>query len=297
MEPSLKNRSITTLKQLALGDAPQIAKAAKHILDHQGDFALAPIRETARRARVSTNTLVRLAQQAGFESYDALRAPFRHALLVQRGEQPDWLAAQGTVLAQAAGNTLDTVTHTLRRQNPARLEQAVALLLGAGQVYVSAVRASHALAYFFEYVGRMALKNLTLVPRHMGQTIDDLAGIGAGDVLFAITFTPYSRETIEACRFAQARDAKLVLLSDSEVAMPGLEPDVTLVAAQLSTHHFGSYAGAMALLDVLLAMLVEAAGEEAAKRIASYEALRREHAAYWTEKKTSVPRDRPTTTA
>ena len=164
-------------------------------------------------------------------------------------------------------------------------ERVAALLLGANNVYLTAVRASYALAYYFHYVGRMALPSLQLIPRHMNSAIDELNYADAGDVMIAISFTPYSRETIEACKFARKKGVKLVLISDSDVVSSDFTPDETLVASVISTHHFGCYAGAMAVIESLLALLVSLGGEDARERIRSYEDLRKENNAYWIAQK------------
>ena len=103
--------------------------------------------------------------------------------------------------------------------------------------------------------------------------------------MIAITFTPYSRETIEACAFARRKGMKLILISDSEIVSPDFSADETLIASVLSTYHFGSYAGAMALIETLIAMLVARGGAEAQDRIASYEQLRSDNQAYWVAQK------------
>jgi DNA-binding MurR/RpiR family transcriptional regulator len=76
----------------------------------------------------------------------------------------------------------------------------------------------------------MALPTLQLIPRHMNSPIDEIRNAGADDVLVAITFTPYSRDTIEACKYAQSKGMKLILNSDSDFVVPELTPEVTLIA-------------------------------------------------------------------
>lgn len=266
---------------------------AKYVIDNPADFGLDPIRETARKAGVSTYTLVRMAQTLGFDGYEAFRAPFRHALVSTTGfaEHPEWIdrlrasGPVGRVQADASMNSLAVVQRSLERLNPAGLDHAVTLMLEARAVYVTAVRASHAMAHYFHYAGRMALPTLHLIPRHMGSAIDDLNAAQAGDVMLAITVAPYSRETIEACRFAQSRGIRLILLADSDVVAPDLKPDAMLVVSVLSTHHFGCFSGIAAALEVLLALLVERGGPEAQARILSYETLRKGHNAYWVGEK------------
>ncbi|MEM9737424.1 MAG: SIS domain-containing protein, partial [Pseudomonadota bacterium] len=200
--------------------------------------------------------------------------------------RPDWLAEMGrrsfaTPQARAVENTLGTVNRSLYQQDPAQMVRLADAMLGARMVYLTASRASYALAYFLHYVGRMALPSLHLIPRHMNSPIDELSVARPGDMMLAITFTPYSRDTVEACRFAQSRGVRLVLLTDSDVAVPDLAPEETLVASTLSTHYFGSYTGAMAVLELLVATLIDRAGPEAIARIDAYGKLRRDHDFYW----------------
>ncbi|TMV77804.1 MurR/RpiR family transcriptional regulator [Thioclava sp. BHET1] len=293
VDPILKNRVNSDIKD-ALPDLSRgLHKAAKYVIDHPSDFGLDSIRETARKSGVSTYTLVRLAERLGFASYDELREPFRHALVSEAASvaRPEWAESVkeagplGEVQARAAVNTLAIVQRSLERQGPDQMQRVVELLLSARTVYVTAVRASYAMAYYLHYVGRMALPTLQLIPRHMNSAIDELNAAGEGDVIIAITFTPYSRETIAACQFARRKGLKLILISDSEIVAPDFSADETLIASVLSTHHFGCYAGAMAVIETLIALLVARGGEASRQRIKSYEDLRQESQAYWVAQK------------
>ena len=127
----------------------------------------------------------------------------------------------------------------------------------------------------------MALPTLQLIPRHMNSPIDEMRNAGADDVLVAITFTPYSRDTIEACKYAQSKGMKLILISDSDFVVPELTPEVTLIASTLSTHYFGTFTGAMAVVESLITILVARGGDDARERINAYKDLRNEIDAYW----------------
>lgn len=291
MDPTLKNRTISNIKKKTSDLSPRLQAAAKYILDNEADFGLDSIRETARKSGVSSYTLVRLSRQLGFGGFEELREPFRHALVSLNIPTTDapwlekWQDADTGALTAAASNSMAIVSRSLERQSPARIREVAELMTSAREVYVTAMRASYGLAYNFQYVGRMALKSLQIVPRHMSSAIDELSDAGPEDVLIAITFTPYSHETIEAMAFAKSRGVRLVVVSDSEIVAPGLDAEHTLLVSTNSTHHFACNAGAMAVLELLLAMLVEIGGSEAAKRIATYERLRNGYRAYWSVKK------------
>ncbi|PWQ99636.1 MurR/RpiR family transcriptional regulator [Leucothrix arctica] len=293
MDPTLKNRLLAKLKEV-IPELPRgLSVAAKYIIDHPSDFGLDPIRETARKAGVSTYTLIRLAERVGLNSYDELREPFRKALVSasMSDNQPEWIKGLaekgelGKVQAEAAANSMAIVQQSLEHQSLEAMERVTQLLLTANNVYLTAVRASYAVAFYFHYVGRMALPSMHLIPRHMASAIDDLHNAGEGDVLIAIATTPYSRETIEACRFAKSKGVKLILISDSEIVSPDFQADEALVASVLSSHYFGCYTGMMAMVENLLAMLVAQGGDEARQRIKSYEALREETNVYWVKQK------------
>ncbi len=293
MDPTLKSRTIAAIKSEIGHLSPQLRQAAKYVVDHQGAFGLDPIRDTARKAGVSTYTLVNMAKRFGFDSFEALREPFRHALIATTQTTADtaWEAdmraagPQGVVIADAAKNAQTIVAHTLERQNLEAFEAVIDTLTGARTVYLTAVRSSFSMAYYLHYVGRMALPSLELIPRHMNSAIDDLNDAGPGDVMIAITITPYSRETMRACEFAKKKGVKLVLITDSEVVSPRLDPEHTLVASVLSTHDFACFSGMMAMIETLIALLVHRGQDTARARIKSYETLRRENNAFWIAQK------------
>ncbi len=274
-----------------------LQQVAKYISDNPADFGLDTIRRSADKIGVSANTLVRMAQYLGFSSFDELREPFRQTLVVEQSTDAadDWLSrmaaneAFGARQAKIVRNEMSVLNRSLRQLNLELAQSVVDELSHARNAFITATRSSYALAHYFHYVGRMAIPGLQLVPRHMGSPIDDMASIDNRDVLLAITFTPYSAETIQALKFANKCDAKVILLSDSELIAPNIKVDHLLRVETHSTHHFACYVGAMAVLETLLGLLMSQGDAEVVERIARYEDLREDIGAYW---KAKLPRIR-----
>jgi DNA-binding MurR/RpiR family transcriptional regulator len=277
---------------------PRLKLAAKYIVDNENEFGMDPIRVSAEKIGVSANSLVRLANLLGFDSFDELREPFRSSLLTRydaaTGE--GWIARLsdtggfGKSHARTVRNEVDIVMQSLRLLTAEKAESAVSMLMQARNAYVTATRATYALAYYFHYVGRMALPNLHLIPRHMGSPVDEMISVTEQDVLLAITFPPYSADTISALRLAKRKGTKIILISDSELIAPSIDVDLFLKVSLLSHHHFSCFAGAMAVLDSLLYHLVSQGGKEAQARITSYEDLREDFGAYWHDKRPKLRR-------
>lgn len=293
MDPTLKSRILTQLKSGISDFTPRMQMIAKYILDHPTDFGLDPIRKTADKIGVSTYSLVRAAKTLGFDGFTQLRAPFRHALVAAplTAPSPRWRESTtyadpiARAHAESSRNAMSIVGASLDRLRSDQIAKASDLMLAARTAYVTAVRSSYAIAYYFHYVGRMALPGLQLIPRHMNSAIDELNSAGPQDVMIAITITPYSRETIDACKFAQSRGVRLILVTDSAVVSPDLNPDVTFEVTTLSTHHFACFTGLMAVIETLLAAMVVRGGPDARDRIESYESLRDSFDAYWPPRK------------
>lgn len=272
---------------------PALQAAAKYILDHPGDFGLDPIRGTADKIGVSSNVLVRLAHHMGFDGFDAFRAPFRDALVTDKEEHlgQSWLAdmrggdALDHAQAKYAQNEQNVVMRSLRLMKPERVRQALNIITSSNRCFVTATRASFALSYYFSYAGRMAHPGIQLVPRHMGAATDDLLDADQDDCLIAITVRPYSADTIQSMRMARRRNLPIILVSDSEVIAPGIEPDVVFPVSTRSLHHFSSYSGAMAVLECLLGHLFNADGDAARDRVDNYQKAREDTGAYWQPSK------------
>ncbi|KIC09680.1 iron dicitrate transport regulator FecR [Leisingera sp. ANG-M1] len=290
LDPKQTIRLIQHLKDQMDALPPKLKAAAKYVIDHPGDFGLDTVRVSAQKTGISANGFVRLAQHLGYDSFEAFRAPFRAALTTTHEADlgQDWLermsteSPAGALQAAAARNQLNITSRSLRLMTAESSQAITETLLNATRCIVTATRSSYALAYYFHYVGRMALPRLELVPRHMGAALDDLLEIGPEDCLIALTFAPYSASTIQALRLAGERGAKVILISDSEVIAPGIRTDHVLAVAANSLHPFGAIGGAMAVLECLLTHLIEAAGPEALRRIEAYDALRQDSGAYWS---------------
>ena len=160
MDPTLKMKTTAALKDGILQFTPQMKAAAKYVVDHPSAFGLDSIRETARKAKVSTYTLVNMTKTLGFPSYEALRKPYRHALTspVNTQSDPDWLSdvrdrsQTGGVYADAAKNAFSIVSNSLERQDFSEMENIVEMLFSAKTVYLTAVRRCFAFYYSTQFL-------------------------------------------------------------------------------------------------------------------------------------------------
>jgi DNA-binding MurR/RpiR family transcriptional regulator len=82
-----------------------------------------------------------------------------------------------------------------------------------------------------------------------------MRSVRKGDVMIAVSFSPYAEETIAVAKAATERGAKLVAISDSRMSPLAKLAQVTLVVQDNSTLGFRSLSSTMGLAQSLFIAL------------------------------------------
>jgi DNA-binding MurR/RpiR family transcriptional regulator len=98
-----------------------------------------------------------------------------------------------------------------------------------------------------------------------------LRAVGDGDVLLAVSVTPYVRQTIDGVGYAKKRGARIVAVTDSE-----LSPLVSLADATIQVHtetpsFFHTMTPAFAAVECLAAMVAARRGPDGLAALAASE--------------------------
>ncbi|MGE8492531.1 MULTISPECIES: MurR/RpiR family transcriptional regulator [Comamonas] len=259
--------------------SPSLQQVARYVLDHPNEVVTQSMRSVGQHAQVPPTTLVRFAQTCGFEGWN----PFKQALTADMGLTGEVANAYGerarSLLGRAQDQQLTAEMFAMQRSNldlteqhsAARLTAAAQLLETADQVHVMGMRACFPVAFSLVYVYRLFRRSVHLLEGMGGVREMQLRAIDAGDALVAISFAPYSQETVHAVELARARGCKVLALTDSLASPLSLAADETLLFAVNSPSFFPSVTAAQALSESLLEVLVSRAGPQAVARIESAE--------------------------
>ncbi|WP_298286204.1 MurR/RpiR family transcriptional regulator [Acidocella sp.] len=203
----------------------RLAQVAKFALDHPDEMALNTVAELAAAAGVQPSAMVRFAQTLGYSGFSELQGVFRSRL---RDRWPDYQerltkvqdetggsADSSSVLARFVETSMRSLVHLPETISGEAFEAAVTLLARARTIYVLGQRRVFPVAAYLSYMlGKLEMRHMLL--DNAGSMIDIQAGgMGPGDVLLAVTFTPYTPVTVDIANQATARGAKLVAITDS----------------------------------------------------------------------------------
>lgn len=268
---------------------PELQKAAGFMVKHPEEVGLNSMRCVASAAGVKPATITRLTKALGFSEYESLREPFRQRL--RRGSPKFALRLQD---AQSRVETDDeSVYAELRRQEIANIEQSLSddnfsgikaaakTLHVSRNIYVLGLRGAHAPAFLFYYAYQLFKGNSRLLDTGAGIFADQLRGIAAEDALLVISFSPYTRLTIDAVEYAAEAGTKIIAVTDSVVSPAANHAAHTIVTNNQSPSFYHSFTGALAVTHALITLLVTKAGGDAVQVVAEAEQQLARISAYW----------------
>jgi DNA-binding MurR/RpiR family transcriptional regulator len=243
----------------------RMQQIGRHILDHPNDFALETLAVIAARCGAQPSAIVRFAQAFGFEGASQMQRLFRDGLIsnnaalgyADRVRQLDNSIAEGgaepdRLLAEFVEGNVLALNNLLQMIDVADLKAAVLAIADAGVVAVVGFRRSFPVASYLAYSLLQAEKRTLFVDGVGGLAHQQLQAIGKGDLLIAVSYHPYSEETVGAVNEAIRRGARVLAISDSLVSPIATPADTVLLVRDSEVRKFRSLSASMCLAQALV---------------------------------------------
>lgn len=267
---------IASLERAFASFGTELQRAATWVMHHPREVGLLSMRQQALQAGVTPNTMIRLAQVVGYDSYIPFRQVFQDAL---RNAGPGYRERvqhlQETTPAGFDDALLRTHLHNVQsptqRNTPEALAQAVQRMRAARRVFFLGTRSCFAISYHFAYAYSMIAANGTLVHGLGGTYPDQLDSAGPGDLLVCITQNPYGRHALEAAQACHRAGVEVLALTDSPLAPVLAHTSQALWFDAGTPSYFHSMLGSLALVERLLAKLAASGDQAMLERIESFE--------------------------
>lgn len=231
----------------------RLQQCADHVARHLDTIALSTVAQVAQGAGVPPSAMMRFCQIMGFSGYAEMQRLFRDALL---RAAPDYATRLANLKAGGAGHPSTLVAEFVeagrqslealaRDLDETTLDQAVTVLSGARTIHLAGFRRSFPvasyLAYVFDKLGVAAVL-------HDGVAgLGQLSGLQDGDALLAITFAPYSPETLALADEARVRGLPVIALTDPPATRLAGIADHVLTVTEIDFGAFRSLSAAIAL--------------------------------------------------
>ena len=256
--PVTVNALFARLQEDSLSLPKRLRQCAAFVLLNPERIAVSTVSEFAEMADVQPSAVVRFCQVLGFSGFSQMQQLFREAyaqrqwpdyanrLELLHSEAADSPAALLGEFISAGRSSLDNLLKSL---DMCDLEASVDLISNADIIHVAGFRRSMAvstyLAYAFEKLGAASIQHAEIGGIGSHQTL------GKNDVLIAISFEPYSVETVDLAAHARSVGTRVVAITDTATSPLRRLGTETLTVAETDVGAFRPLAATLALAMTL----------------------------------------------
>ncbi|HVY51722.1 MAG TPA: MurR/RpiR family transcriptional regulator [Devosia sp.] len=251
------------------GSLPKrLTQVAAYALDNPDEIAFRTAASIAGAANVQPSTLVRFAQQFGFEGFSSLQQIFRARLKERTSsyEERLRLLEQDSAAIPESASILNGFINAGHRSlnalsqavDPEAFDRAVELLAGAQTIFLIAKRRSYPISSYMAYAfGKLRVKCIA-VGTSSGIDDDVLALAGPKDAAFAASFSPYASESAGQARAMADRGVPVVSLTDSAFSPLAECSKIWFEVVEADHAGFRSLSASMAFAMALTVSVAEA---------------------------------------
>lgn len=249
----------------------QLKVIAKHVEQHRDHIGLEGIQQLATHCQVQPSAVVRFAKHFGFSGFSEMQAVFREGLTRQLAPSRNYRARIRDII-EAGSGSLSSVEiareflagsqagmHELEANlDETTFKKAVDMLRETDCIWIAASRRSFPVAVYLDYAFQHTDKRVCLMSglgsMHQGQ----MRSVRQGDVMLAISFSPYAEETLAAVGLAVERGAELIAITDSRMSPLAKVAKAALLVQDNSTFGFRALTSTMGLAQSLFIALAYA---------------------------------------
>lgn len=278
------------IKQRAEDITPQLEKAAAILFSRPDDVALLSMRELASQSGLPPSTFLRLARVLGFTGYPELQSVFAEWLRqsasvysprAARLQQHEDGNSEVALIREMFASKVDNLERSFDRSPPEKLLAIADQLLAARRIYLVGQRSSFPIVFFFHYVLELFSEKSTLIRDVGGTFADDLRYIGPGDVLFVVSFRPYTKNSVLAAEYARTHGCPVIAMTDTELSPLSLRANQTIFVDPSAPSFFDSIVVPLTVIEALVAVMMARGGKKALEHLRISEAQLSQFSAYW----------------
>lgn len=282
----MKTNLLKTIEADFAGFSKGQKRIASYLLEHYDKAAYMTAAKLGRMTEVSESTVVRFADELGFDGYAGLQNALQELVRTQltafqRIEVSDSLIGDKNILEQVLLSDVDNLRRTLEQIDRDDFNIAVDKIASARRIYIFGARSSALLAGFMFNNLQMAFDNLVLVQTSLGsEMLEQIMHIGKGDVMIAISFPRYSRTVVKAVEFAAEQGADVIALTDSPQSPIAAKAGHFLRASSDMASFADSLVAPLSIINAITVSVAKKKRSEVTERLQTLEKIWDEYDVY-----------------
>ncbi len=255
-------------------------KMLQYILNNDDESIFLNVRKLAKRGRVSEATVVRLAHSLGFKGFPDFQNELRQLF---RDKLTTTFRLQKTMQKIVGHENIATkvLQRDIQKLDMDEFKKFVAILSAGQRIFIVGLRSAHSLAIFLAVALQFLRKEVSIIRPEIGDMWDRLLGLRRGDVVLAISFPRYTRETVEVLKLAKQKGVKTLAITDSLISPLAQYAHYVLIARYQTDSFIESFTAPLSLINALVTCLAVSKKEDTLKYLKESEKIWKEQQIYY----------------
>jgi len=255
----MKKKILETMENNYDKYSKSFKKILDYIIHHQSVISFISINDLAKKTETSPATITRFTKKMGFKGYPEFQAIFQKEVEMEtshmKGIKSEILENQNSdnIVEELINTNIELLQEIDSHRVQLAIEQAVKWITKSRKIYILGARGSYALAYYFYFLLKEFREGVELLITGASDFTDKLLYTTEDDLLFTISFHPYTNFTYQMTEFFKENGNKVITVTDKEDSTLGNISDLVLTTKNGERTY--SFVPGIVILNALLIKL------------------------------------------
>ncbi|MEA3423840.1 MAG: MurR/RpiR family transcriptional regulator [Bacillota bacterium] len=195
-------------------------KLADYVIANYDKVIFMTVHEFSKSVGVSESTVVRFAHSLGYSGYPSFQKNLQESIQyrltsLQRFEHLSEHEDEKNVIKDIMVKDINNIQKTINNLNVEKLKEIAKKIKAAETVYILGFRSSKVLAEYLTFYLKFIHGNVKIIPVGANDIYDEIINTTTRDLVIAISFPRYSRQTLEIVKMLRDKKIAVLGLTDS----------------------------------------------------------------------------------
>ncbi len=229
-------------------------KIADFFIENFDKIPFQSVQDISRVTDASVASVVRFAQRIGFTGFSEMREKIANELQDHLEGQAIFPLRENLdddTLTSVANIDIKNINETLGQLERGNFNRAVDLINKAGRVYTAGLGVSFLMSQILAYQLNQVGIHAHAFRQGSASFPEQVLFLNNHDVLIALSFPPYSPETIDMARYAREEDIPVIAITNRQASPITFQATVSLVVKSENMLFTNSFAAISVLINAL----------------------------------------------
>ncbi|MGL4672456.1 MAG: MurR/RpiR family transcriptional regulator [Cetobacterium sp.] len=229
----MKKAVLANLEQNYSTYSKSFKKIVDFIKHNQSVVSFISINELAKETGTSPATVTRFSKSLGFKGYPDFQRVFQKDVEISTSHMKEFREEIGSIskdgiLSEIINTNMELLEGIDTILIEEQIEIAMEMIKNSRKLYILGARGSYALAYYLYFMLKELREDVELMISGASDFTDKLLYSTQEDVLFTISFHPYTNFTCQVTEFFKEQGNRIITMTDKKDSVLGNISDLVI---------------------------------------------------------------------